>query len=86
MRSENNAKSEGVSPPLIRMASLDQIPIAFKCPACGKVVRTTRVFLLKPPLACPLCHESVELAKIQAEVKRSMENFSRTVRELQSVE
>ena len=67
------------------MASIDQIPIAFKCPACGIVVRTTRTFLLKPPLACPQCHESVELAKIQPEVRRSMENFSRTVKELQSV-
>jgi predicted RNA-binding Zn-ribbon protein involved in translation (DUF1610 family) len=64
------------------MTSIDQMPVAFKCPACGVVVRTTRAFLLKPPLACPKCHESIELANIQADVKRSMENFGKTVHDL----
>ena len=75
----------GTSPPLPPMASIDLIPVAFKCPACRNIVRTTRAFLMKPPLACPQCHEPVELAVIQADVRRSMGNFGKTVKELQSV-
>ena len=63
--------------------SIDQMPVAFKCPACGKVARTTGAYVLRQPLTCPLCKAEIEEVKIRTDVKRSRENFSRTVKELE---
>jgi hypothetical protein len=64
-------------------SSLDRLPIAFKCPACRKVIRTTREFLRKEPLACPKCFAEIERAKIEADVKKSFVDYGRTVTELE---
>jgi len=65
------------------MTSIDLVPVAFKCPVCSRVVKSTRAFVFKKPLACPLCHKDIEVEKIQADIKKSLENFGKTVRALE---
>jgi predicted RNA-binding Zn-ribbon protein involved in translation (DUF1610 family) len=65
------------------MVSIDQMPVAFKCPACRKVARTTRAHLLREPVVCPLCQAEIAMSQIAADVKRSRENFSVAVREME---
>ncbi len=65
------------------MATIDKLPLAFRCPACGKVVRTTRGFLLKERLDCPQCGKEVPRNHLQWYAQKCMLDFVKTVKDLE---
>ena len=65
------------------MASIEQLPLAFKCPKCGKVVRTTRGILLKVPLRCPQCQGEVPREHMEWYARKSMLDYGKTLSDLE---
>jgi DNA-directed RNA polymerase subunit RPC12/RpoP len=69
----------------LAMSSIDRLPLVFKCSSCGKVIRTTRGFLLKEPLECPDCKKPIPRDLMEWYARKSMLDCGKTISELEGV-